>query len=81
MRIAVGDGTLRQATCGRFRLGDRRITPEANDIDGTRVEAKSMDVLVALVNAAPAVVSARELLDRVWPDVAVVDNVVYQAVA
>ncbi len=65
----------------RFRLGDRWITPDANDIDGTRIEAKSMDVLVALVDAAPSVMSSAALLERVWPDVVVVDNVVYQAVA
>ncbi len=72
---------LRQTPCGRFRLGERWINPEANDIDGARVEAKSMDVLVALVEAAPSVVSGAALLDRVWPNVVVVDNVVYQAVA
>ncbi len=71
----------RQGVGKRFRLGERWVNPEANDIDGTRVEAKSMDVLVALVGAAPAVVSSAALLERVWPDVVVVDNVVYQAVA
>jgi pimeloyl-ACP methyl ester carboxylesterase/DNA-binding winged helix-turn-helix (wHTH) protein len=70
-----------QATGRRFRVGGRWVTPDANDIDGARVEAKSMDVLVALADAAPSVVSSAALLDRVWPDVVVVDNVVYQAVA
>ncbi len=74
-------GGARQVAGGRFRLGDRWITPDANDIDGTRVEAKSMDVLVALVEASPSVMSGSALLERVWPDVVVVDNVVYQAVA
>jgi pimeloyl-ACP methyl ester carboxylesterase/DNA-binding winged helix-turn-helix (wHTH) protein len=71
----------RQATAERFRLGEHWIDPTANDIDGVRVESKSMDVLVALIEAAPSVVSSSALLDRVWPDVVVVDNVVYQAVA
>ncbi len=71
----------RHVAGGRFRLGDRWITPDANDIDGTRVEAKSMDVLVALMEASPSVMSGPALLEQVWPDVVVVDNVVYQAVA
>ena len=70
---------FREISCGRFRLGGRWINPEANDIDGARVEPKSMDVLVALVEAAPSVLSGPALLDRVWPNVVVVDNVVYQA--
>ena len=66
---------------GRFHLGDRLITPDANEIDSARIDPKAMDVLVALVEAAPAVMSAAALLDRVWPNVVVVDNVVYQAIA
>ena len=65
----------------RFRLGDRWVTPAANEISDVRVDAKSMDVLVALAEAAPAVVSSQALLQRVWPDVVVVDNVVHQAIA
>jgi len=65
----------------RFALGDRWITPGINEIDGVRVDPKAMDVLVALVEAAPLVLSGNELLERVWPDVVVVHNVVYQAIA
>lgn len=65
----------------QFGLGDRWITPGASEIDGTRVDPKAMDVLIALVEAAPVVLSGAELLDRVWPNVVVVHNVVYQAIA
>src|SRR5262245_40626780 len=65
----------------KFRLGDRWITPSLNEIEGVRVEPKVMDVLVALMETAPAVVSSQALLERVWPDVVVVDNVVYQTIA
>ena len=37
-------------------------------------------MLVALAEVSPAVVSGSALLDRVWPDVVVVPNVVYQAI-
>ncbi len=40
-----------------------------------------MEVLVALAELSPAVVSGSALLDRVWPNVVVVNNVVYQAIA
>ncbi len=64
-----------------FRIGDRLITPAANEINDVRVESKAMDVLIALAEAAPAVVSSATLLERIWPNVVVVDNVVYQAIA
>ncbi len=69
--IAVGD----------FRIGNRLATPGANEIDGVRIDAKAMNVLIALVEAAPVVLSPAALLERVWPNVVVVDNVVHQAVA
>src|SRR5215468_3688278 len=64
-----------------FRVGGRLVTPSANEIDGVRVDSKAMDMLVVLAKAAPDVVSTEDLLKEVWPDVLVVDNVVYQAVA
>jgi len=64
-----------------FRLGDRLVRPEVNKIDDTRIDAKAMEVLVALAEVAPSVVSASALLERVWPKLVVVDNVVYQAIA
>src|SRR5262245_23124590 len=64
-----------------FRIGDRLVTPNANEIDGVRIDSKSMEVLVTLVDASPEVVSAATLLELIWSDVVVVDNVVYQAIA
>ena len=64
-----------------FRVGDRWVTPSANEIDGVRIDSKAMEVLAVLAAAAPDVVSSKVLLDTIWPDVVVVDNVVYQAVA
>jgi adenylate cyclase len=64
-----------------FRIGDRLVTPALNEIDGVRVESKAMEVLMVLAEAAPNVASNATLLQRIWPDVIVVDNVLYQAVA
>jgi TolB-like protein len=65
----------------RFRLGERWVDPSAGDIDGVRVDARAMEVLIALAEAAPDVLSVGALLERVWPNVVVVDNVVHQAIA
>ena len=64
-----------------FRLGDHWVDPRANQIGSTRIYSKSMDVLLTLAEAAPKVVSGQSLLNRVWSDVVVVENVVHQAVA
>jgi len=64
-----------------IRVGDRLVTPSANEIDGVRVDSKAMEVLVALAAAAPEVVAGAALLETIWADVVVVDNVVYQAIA
>jgi TolB-like protein len=66
---------------GGFQLGEHWIEPAANEIDGKRVDGKSIDVLVALVEAAPRVMSVPGLLERVWSGTVVVDNVVHQAIA
>lgn len=65
----------------RFRLGERWVDPNASEINGVRVDARAMEVLVALMEAAPNVLSVAALLERVWPNVVVVDNVVHQAIA
>lgn len=64
-----------------FRLDKRRVTPSANEIDGQRIDSKAMDLLVCLAQAAPEVVSHADLLERVWPNVVVGDNVLRQAIA
>ena len=51
--IRVVDGVHERKT--GFKIGNYWIEPGANEIDGVRIDAKSMDVLVALVDAAPGV--------------------------
>jgi adenylate cyclase len=63
-----------------FRLGDHRIKPRSNEIDGQRVDSKAMNVLVCLADTAPDVVSHATLIERVWPGVVVGDNVLHQAI-
>src|SRR5512134_1530090 len=64
-----------------FRLEHHWVRPAANLIGDIRVGANAMDVLVALVEAAPGVVPVTTLLDRVWARVVVGDNVVHQAIS
>jgi len=73
--------TTRSKQSDAFRLGDFWIEPGLNHVGGNRVDAKAMDVLVALADASPRALSSADLLDRVWPTVVVGDNVVHQAVA
>ncbi len=64
-----------------FCVGGRSVAPDANEIDGKRLDGKSIDVLIELADAAPGVLSVAALLKRVWPNLVVVDNVVHQAIA
>ena len=64
-----------------FRLGSHTIRPAVDEIGTERIESKAMEVLLALVNAAPDPITPKELLEQVWPDTVVVDNVVHKAVA
>src|SRR5262245_2762453 len=68
-------------TEGCFRLGHLLVDPSTNAIGNVRVDPKAMDVLVALAEAAPQVLSSAALLDRVWPNVVVGDNSLFQAIA
>ena len=72
-----GDIRSRERLC----VGGRWVEPDANEIDGKRVDGKSIDVLIELAEAAPGVLSVAALLERVWPNLVVVDNVVHQAIA
>jgi DNA-binding winged helix-turn-helix (wHTH) protein/TolB-like protein/tetratricopeptide (TPR) repeat protein len=65
---------------GPFRLdpAGRRLTREDEPLDLT---PKGFDVLVALVEARGAVVERDVLLDRVWPDTAVVEASLTQMVS
>ncbi len=67
-----------------FRLGAFEISPELRLIRGatreTRVEPKAMAVLAALAGAAPSPVSRDELLQRVWGDQVVREEVLTRCV-
>jgi transcriptional activator of cad operon len=72
-------------TATRWRVGAWSVDPAAGVIsrDGetVRVEARTLRLLQCLAERAGEVVSIDDLLDAVWPDVAVTPDSVYQAVA
>src|SRR5579862_437499 len=74
-----------QPTHSPFTLGEWAVDPIlgtiARDGETTRIEPRMMRLLVSLADGAGAVVSADDLLDRVWPNVIVTPDSVYQAVA
>src|SRR5882757_9981856 len=55
---------------GRFRL---LATERILEKDGARLKlgSRALDILIALIERAPNIVSKRELLARVWPDLVV----------
>lgn len=69
----------------RYRLGDILVNPVARELTGSdgprRLSPKAMQVLTALAVAAGEVVSREDLLDRVWPEVTVGEEVLTQAIA
>src|SRR5579859_7269817 len=60
-------------TFGPFRLfvAERRIERSGEPLE---LGGRAMDILIALVERAGDVVSQRELIDRVWPNVTVDDS-------
>ncbi len=70
---------------GALQVGEWRVEPELDLIvrDGrvVKIEPRAMRVLLCLVARAGHVVSVRELLEEVWPDVVVGPDSVYQATA
>jgi TolB-like protein/DNA-binding winged helix-turn-helix (wHTH) protein len=69
----------------RLRIGDWCVDATSGQIsrDGEtlRVEMRTMRLLLYLAERAGEVVSIEELLNRIWPEVAVSSDSVYQAVA
>lgn len=68
-----------------FHLGEWLVEPSLNRVHlhdrEVHLRPKVMDVLVALAARGPeAVVSKEDLVDRVWPDEAVPDSVLFRAV-
>lgn len=68
-----------------FRVGEFLIEPQLNSIsnDGfsIRVEPKVMQVLVCLSDAADQVISKDCLIEKVWPDTFVSDDVLTRAIS
>lgn len=67
-----------------FLVGDWRVSPKLNRISKNGqtvgVKHKSMEVLVCLADANGEVVSRNDIMDEVWPGMAVTDDVLTQSV-
>jgi transcriptional activator of cad operon len=76
---------MERPTTTMLRIGAWCVNPASGQIsrDGetARVEVRTMRVLVCLAEHAGEVVSIDDLLNRVWADVTVTPDSVYQAVA
>jgi predicted ATPase/DNA-binding winged helix-turn-helix (wHTH) protein len=72
MRSSANIDSREVFTFGPFELvpNERSLTIEARPIS---LGSRAFDILVALVERAPEVVSQRELISRAWPDLVVVD--------
>ena len=70
---------------GTFRLGDWRVDPPLRTLSGdegdVHLEPKQMQVLLVLAERAGEVVSKESLLQTVWPDTFVGDDVLSKAVS
>jgi len=76
---------MERPTNATLRIGAWCINPKSGQIsrDGetARVEVRTMRLLLCLAEHAGEVVSIDDLLNRVWSDVIVAPDSVYQAVA
>lgn len=67
-----------------FRIDDRVVRPALNEIEGPggveRVSPRAMDLLVALAARPDGMASKQELLDAVWTDLFVGDEVLSTAI-
>ncbi|WP_299397967.1 AAA family ATPase [Pelagibius sp.] len=74
-----------RASAAAFQIGDWSIDPASRRITQgektQRISPKSALVLTALAEAEGEVVSRGDLLDRVWPEVTVGEEVLTQAIA
>ena len=68
-----------------LRIGDWSVYPATSQIvrgqEAIRLEARTLRLLLSLAERPAQVVSIDELLTRVWPDVTVSPDSVYQAIA
>lgn len=69
---------------GKLQIGDWCVDPVLGQIsragETARIEARALRLLLCLAERPGEVVSIEVLLDRVWPDVTVAPDSVYQAV-
>jgi transcriptional activator of cad operon len=76
---------MEHPTTTMLRIGDWCVNPMSGQIsrngETTRVEARTMRLLLCLAEHAGAVVSIDDLLNQVWSEVIVTPDSVYQAVA
>jgi TolB-like protein/DNA-binding winged helix-turn-helix (wHTH) protein len=72
-------------TIGALRIGDWSVYPVTGQIvrdrETVRLEARTLRLLLSLAERPGEVVSIDDLLTRVWPDVTVSPDSVYQAIA
>jgi transcriptional activator of cad operon len=75
---------MERPTIAPLRIGDWCVNPSSSEIsrngETTRVEERTMRLLLCLAENSGEVVSIDELLNRVWPEVTVSPDSVYQAV-
>jgi transcriptional activator of cad operon len=75
---------MERASTTTLRIGDWRVNPASGQIsregETSRVEVRTMRLLLCLAKHAGEVVSIDELLNEVWSDVTVSPDSVYQAV-
>src|SRR5260370_3159747 len=76
---------MERPTTTMLRVGDWCVNPASGQIsrngETARVEVRTMRLLLCLAEHVGEVVSIDDLLDRVWSDVTVAPDSVYQAVA
>src|SRR3569832_2921384 len=70
---------------GDFQLGTWTVYPQCNRLagdggDNIQVEPKAMQVLVVLADRYPEVVTKKQLLESVWPNVFVTDDVLKRSI-
>jgi DNA-binding winged helix-turn-helix (wHTH) protein len=73
------------AVNGNFRVGEFLIEPQINTISGgertARIEPKVMQVLVCLAQHAGEVLPKEKLIQSVWPDTFVTDDVLTRSIS
>lgn len=84
MRRSTGEAGLTRSDSDAFLLGDWTIQPQVNRVcnngETTQIEPKMMELLVYLAASPNRVASRRELLENVWGDVVVGDEVLSRAI-